>query len=223
MICIANWFNLIPVACFGRPRWHHLLGQYSRVLRGVCDLQFHDLSPGGALHGDGPTGSDALKATDQTLFPVLPATELGHGHRVCLQVQTRNSAVRILPADYNSDLSVSWVEFCFCWWSNFINCNLYIFLLSLPWTNPVIQYLWVVRRVQQGHYCHRRGVSLSGGGDEHQSNGGHVLPRSVLSRDQRWYGQHATAVQVSMHQGGYLLFVLVSIFTRKITNAYNRL
>lgn len=59
------------------------------------------------MHGDGPACGDAREAADQSLFSLLLHAQLGHGHRVCVQVQARDTAVRLLPAHDYGDLGVS--------------------------------------------------------------------------------------------------------------------
>lgn len=68
-----------PVASSGSAQLDHLFGQYTRVLRGLCHLQLYGLSPGGAVHGNGPARGYGREDPSQAFLSILLHARLGHG------------------------------------------------------------------------------------------------------------------------------------------------
>lgn len=60
LICITSLSDAFHFLVAGprSPRMDDLLGQYTRVLRGLRHIQFHGVHPGGTFHGNGSLGGD---------------------------------------------------------------------------------------------------------------------------------------------------------------------
>lgn len=84
----------------------HLRGQSERMLRGICDLQFHDVLVG-ILECRSPTGTPIRNvATNSPHVSILLLTRLGNGKGIRTHVQTWYFAIHCCTTYHNFDIIV---------------------------------------------------------------------------------------------------------------------